>query len=226
MFFALGHPRSALSDLNPELVVTYTLLRDDVDGLIAQLGEHYYDKDHYYAVRAQQPADLTDVERAARFIFLNRTCFNGLHRVNQRGQFNVPFGKYANPTICDEDGLRRASAALQGVELRHEGFEGVVARARPGDFVYFDPPYEPLTKTASFTAYTAGGFGGDAQGGLRAVVDALDAKGVRVMLSNSDTPAMRKRYKGYDLTTVQAPRAISRDGASRLAVSELVVRNY
>lgn len=220
-------PRGAvLSDVNPELVHLYTTVRDDVEALIEDLGRHTYERQYYYGVRALDPATLPPIERASRMMFLNRTCFNGLWRVNRRGQFNVPFGRYTNPTLCPEDRLRAMSRALHDTEIRHTDFAGAVAGARRGDFVYFDPPYVPLTRTASFTSYTAEAFGLADQERLATLFTALGRRGVRCMLSNSDTPLVRELYAGHRIDQVLAPRAISRDPENRHPVSELIIMNY
>jgi DNA adenine methylase len=160
------------------------------------------------------------------FLYLNKTCFNGLHRVNRRGEFNVPAGKYKNPRILDAENLRAASTALARADVRCAGFEELLGSARPGDFVYLDPPYVPLTATASFTAYAQDGFGMAEQERLRDVYRELDRRGCKLMLSNSDTPAVRALYREWRIDVVMAPRAVSCDGAGRQAVAEVVVRNY
>jgi len=157
LFFSLRPAKGVLGDVNGEIVDCYTAVRDDVGGLVAALQNHRYDAGHYYAVRDADPAKLSLVERAARTIFLNKTGFNGLYRVNRAGKFNVPFGRYAKPSICNEENLRACSAALANVELVAGDFERVASRARAGDFVYFDPPYVPLSRTAAFTAYALAG---------------------------------------------------------------------
>lgn len=215
--------RAVLSDANPVLVDTYTAIRDDVEGVIAALGAHRYDRDHYYTVRAWDPATLPAAGRAARVIFLNKTCFNGLYRENSRGQFNVPFGRYANPRFCDGENLRAVSRALQGVEIRREEFGGVLDRAVAGDLVYFDPPYEPASATASFTAYHKGGFGRDQQQALRDVFATLAGRGVHVLLSNSDVPFIRDLYAGFRIDRVLAARSINSKADRREAVGEVLV---
>ena len=226
VFFHLAPGEAHLSDVNPELVNAYSVIRDHVDALIETLAGYQHDREFYYALRAVDPETLSPVERAARIIYLNKTCFNGLYRVNRRGQFNVPFGDYKNPRICDETGLRAAHAALQGVSVTHQGFDAVLAEAKSGDFVYFDPPYHPLSPTASFTSYAADDFGPEDQIRLAAVFRRLDAKGVKIMLSNSDTPFIRDLYEGFHIQQVWAPRAINRDASKRKGVPEVVVTNY
>jgi DNA adenine methylase len=184
--------------------------------------------EQYYAVRkrynATTPAD--GLPRCAQFIYLNKTCFNGLHRVNRRGEFNVPAGRYANPRILDEDVLRAASHALGAAQLMCGSFEEVLQTARAGDFVYLDPPYDVENDAAGFTAYAASPFGPSAQDALAHVFQALDRRGCKLLLSNSATRANRDRYAGYQITEVVAPRSISRSADQRHAVVELAVRNY
>ncbi|MFO0750197.1 MAG: DNA adenine methylase [Myxococcota bacterium] len=220
-------PRNAqLTDMNAELVNLYEVVRDDVESLVDDLRHHAHEREYYYAVRALDAARLGRIERASRFIFLNRTCFNGLYRVNRRGQFNVPFGRYDNPNLCPEDRLRAVSRALADTAIAVADFEDAVADAKRGDFVYFDPPYVPLTRTANFTSYTAGDFGEGDQRRLADVVRRLGKRGVRCMLSNSDTPFTRELYAGLRIEAVMAPRAISRAAETRRPVSELLVRTY
>ena len=218
--------RALLSDLNAELVHLWRTVRDDVEPLIALLQTYKYEKEFYYSVRELDTTKLNDTERAARMLYLNRTCFNGLYRVNRTGKFNVPFGQYSNPLICNADNLRNVNRAIQGVELQNWGFETVLESAAAGDFVYFDPPYQPVTRTSRFTQYTAEAFNESHQERLKDVVRILDNRGCLVMLSNSDTPLVRDLYKGFDIQEVQAPRAINRNGKRRGTVTELVVRNY
>lgn len=226
LFFGLRPKKARLSDVNAELVDCYTAVRDDVDSLIAELKRHRYEKDHFYRVRALDPRSLSLPARAARTIFLNKTAFNGLYRVNSSGQFNVPFGRHRDPQFCDEDNLRACCRALRKVELIVADFTDVLKKSNEGDFVYFDPPYVPVSKTAYFTAYAPGGFGWPDQQRLAAVFVELDRMGVQVMLSNSDVPALRKLYAGYRLDRVAAARAINSKVEGRGKIAELVVRNY
>jgi DNA adenine methylase len=225
LFFSLRPPSGVLSDVNREIVDCYTAVRDDVAGLVVALRDHRYDSKHYYAVRAADPAKLPLVERAARTIFLNKTGFNGLYRVNRAGKFNVPFGRYAKPAICDEANLRACSAALANVELVAADFERAAARASAGDFVYFDPPYVPLSRTAAFTAYAPGGFDLDAQARLAAFFGKLAGRGVAVLLSNSDVPEIRKLYARYRMDSIEATRVINCKATRRGPVRELLVHH-
>lgn len=231
MFFARRPARALLADVNPALVGTYEAVRDDVEGVIAaltRLARRGHAEDAYYAVRERYNRErrAPKSERAAMFLYLNKTCFNGLHRVNRRGEFNVPAGRYKSPRIVDPGNLRAASAALRGAELRCAGFEELLGSARPGDFVYLDPPYVPLSATSSFTSYAQDGFTMDDHVRLRDVVRELDRRGCRVMLSNSDAPAVHDLYRGFRIDKVVAPRAVSADARGRAPVTEVVVRNY
>jgi DNA adenine methylase len=214
-----------LSDVNAELVSCYRAVRDDVESVIRALGKHVYDSDHYYEVRARDPNKLPTAQRAARTIYLNKTGYNGLYRVNRSGQFNVPFGRFTNPLFCDEDNLRACSRAFAGVSIEHGDFSAVVKNAKKGDFVYFDPPYVPLSPTSDFTAYIPGGFGEVEQRKLGKVFAALAKKGVHVMLSNSDTPLVREIYADFDIQVVFASRSVNSNAARRGKLAEVVVRS-
>lgn len=215
-----------LSDINSSLIDVYLGLRDYPDVVIDALKHHVHEHDYYYFVRALDPQGLTLPERAARIIYLNKTCYNGLFRENRAGQFNVPFGRYRNPTICDEPNLRAASRALQGVDIARRHFATVLDVAKPGDFVYFDPPYHPVSATANFTAYDRNGFGPDDQRQLRDVFAVLAERGVAALLSNSDTPFVRELYAGFPIETVYAARAVNSKGNGRGKVAEVIVRNW
>lgn len=224
--------RYQLSDVNPELVNCYRVIRDQVDALIAQLAEHKAQhhaqgSDYYYTVREwdRQPdwSQQDDVTRAARMIYLNKTCYNGLWRVNSKGYFNVPVGRYKNPAILDEPRLLAASDALDGVDLCVQDFEAVVHQAGAGDFVYFDPPYVPLSDTANFTSYARRSFGPEQQRELARAFATLADQGARVMLSNSDTSFVRALYKGFRVHTVTARRNINSAKRKRGRVNEIVV---
>jgi DNA adenine methylase len=212
--------------VNAELIDCYEAVQNHVDDVIRALKKHRYEAAYYYRVRETNPASLSLPERAARTIFLNKTGFNGLYRVNRAGRFNVPFGRYTNPLICDESNLRACATALEGVELGRHGFAAVVERAQKGDFVYFDPPYVPVSRTADFTSYVSGGFGLAEQKRLAKVFAKLASKGVQVMLSNSDTPTVRDLYRRFRIDRVLASRSINSDGARRGKVGEVVVRSF
>lgn len=226
LYFELAPKKAVIADLNQELIDCYTAIRDDVDSVIQILKKHKYQKEYFYRVRAQKPFELSLPERAARMIYLNRAGFNGLYRVNKKGEFNVPFGRYNNPTICDELNLRGCAHHLNGVELRCEMFEDVVKTCKPGDFVYFDPPYIPLSNTAYFTAYEKGKFGMADQERLATVFDELSKRGVHAMLSNSDVPWMRSRYQHHHIHSVSATRMVNSKGSKRGPVGEVIVTSF
>lgn len=226
LFFALGHGSSVLSDSNEELINCYTIVRDCIDELIGLLSAHLNDADYYYEMRSTQPSDLTPIERASRFIFLNRTCFNGLYRVNARGEFNTPFGRYKNPKICDEVMLRSASEALGSVALVPGGYTEALSLAEAGDFVYLDPPYVPVSKNADFKRYTKEQFREDDQRRLAEEFRRLSRLGCNVMLSNSWHPLVEELYAGYKIEVVEARRLVNCDASKRGPVKEAIVRNY
>jgi DNA adenine methylase len=215
-----------LSDVNKELVNCYVAIRDQVDDVIRALQEHKYESGHYYAVRAQRPEDLPPPKRAARTIFLNKTGYNGLYRVNKSGQFNVPFGRFTKPLFCDVENLRACSRALRGVSIEVADFASVLKQAKKGDFVYFDPPYVPISPTSDFTAYIPGGFGAAEQKKLAKVFGQLAKRGVHVMLSNSDTPFVRELYADFRIDVVYAARSVNSNASRRGKLPEVVVRSY
>jgi DNA adenine methylase len=233
LFFALaagkGEPGAPsfrcaiLADKNEDLVACYRAVRDRVESVIRALGPYKYDRDLYYRAREQDPRSLDDVARAARLIFLNRTCYNGLWRVNSKGKFNVPFGRYKNPTILDPEGLRIASKLLSGVDVRVSDFESVTSGLGPRDFVYFDPPYVPVSKTADFTAYSSDKFDAAEQNRLRDRMRELKKRGVPVLLSNADTEQTRELYREFCVERVLMRRNINRDAKKRGDIAELLV---
>jgi DNA adenine methylase len=225
LFFAVAPRRATLSDSNGELVHCYRQVRDDVYSVLDALARHVYDRDHYHKIRALEPRQLTPAARAARFIYLNKTCFNGLWRVNRAGRFNVPIGRYKNPRFHDPSTLISAHQALRGVDVLHAQFEEALARAHPGDFVYLDPPYDPVSATSSFASYTADGFSWDDQKRLARSCIALNRRGVRFLLSNSATGRIRELYRGFEQRLVRAPRFINSKAESRGRVDELLVFN-
>jgi DNA adenine methylase len=232
LFFALQRAgrlagcRVVLSDANQELIDTYLAIRNQVGQVIELLRAHKarHSSEHFYEVRAQGPEQLRKrVERAARMIYLNKTGFNGLYRVNSKGKFNVPLGRYKNPLICDEPNLRAVAKALQPVEIVRAGFEQVLERAKRGDFVYFDPPYVPVSATANFVAYGKDGFSPQHQLGLAQTFAALAKRRVHVMLSNSDAPDVHTLYGAFQIDTVQARRSVNSRRDRRGPVGELIV---
>lgn len=231
LFFELARTRrlpkeTFLSDTNGPLIETYLAVRDHVEDVIDLLKEHKarHGEDYFYGVRAHVPETLP--ERAARIIYLNRTCFNGLYRENSKGEFNVPFGRYINPPICDEENFRAASVALRKANIEQRSFETVLERAKPGDFVYFDPPYHPLSETSSFTSYDRNGFGEDDQRHLAFVFSELADRGVKALLSNSMTPLISALYARFTIDEVFANRAVNSRGDRRGKIPEALVRNF
>lgn len=226
VFFAMPERigKAYLSDVNRELITAYTVIRDDVENLIDALQKHarghHADEGYYLRVRAQEPEAPLQV--AARFIYLNKTCYNGLYRVNSEGKFNVPKGSYQNPGICDAEGLRQASTALAYVDVKEQSFEAT--EPSDGDFVYCDPPYD-----GTFTSYAPGGFGDVQQKLLRDTAVRWRNNGVSVMISNSDTSLIKELYDNRSLfrvRRVRAPRYINSDGEGRGSVEELLVTTY
>jgi DNA adenine methylase len=226
LFFALTPAHASLTDVNSELIDCYRMVRDRVEDAIVALRRHRYAPEHYYRVRAMDPSTLKLPERAARTIYLNKTGYNGLYRVNRAGKFNVPMGRYTNPTVCDADNLRACSAALQRVELKQRDFAEQASRAKAGDFVYFDPPYDPMSATSAFTSYAPGGFGHEAQRRLAELFARLARKGVHVVLSNSDTPLVRELYRPFRIAPILAARSINSRGSRRGKVGEVVVTSF
>ena len=217
---------SALTDINFELINAYCCVRDRVEELILLLAEHQvsHSKDYYYQMRKQNQG--TTLEKAARLIYLNKTCFNGLYRENSKGEFNVPIGKYKNPTICNAEGLRSVSLSLQSAKLEVRPFDAVLDYATAQDFVYFDPPYYPLSPTSNFTAYSSYCFNENDQIRLKDTFAQLAKQGVKVMLSNSDCFFIRELYKEFNIYEISAARAINSNAKKRGKITELLITSY
>ena len=227
VFFYLQPSKAVLTDINADLILTYRCVRDDLEDLITSLQAHKqrHNSDYYYDVRNSYTG--TDLEKAARFIYLNKTCFNGLYRVNSQGKFNVPVGKYKNPGICQEEILKLASESLKKVEIKQANFEEVLNYATgSNEFVYFDPPYYPLNKTSNFTAYSNFCFDENQQIKLRDIFIKLANKGVKVMLSNSDCPFIRDLYSDFNIHTISAARSINSNAQKRGKITEVLVTSY
>lgn len=230
----LGKKKASLADYNPRLVATYEGLRDDVDGVIRFLLSHKkkHSEAYYYKVREDLRGDVSKggpkdlVKHAARTIYLNKTGYNGLYRENNSGLYNVPFGRYKNPQICDEENLRACAKALAKATITATHFSTITKRAQKGDFVYFDPPYDPVSKTASFTSYAKGGFNEDSQRLLAQTCKDLHAEGVKVLLSNSYTDFIRDLYSDFTVEAVSANRNINSNPGKRGAIQEALVRNF
>jgi DNA adenine methylase len=233
LFFHLGPQPATLGDTNTELVAMYKAVsshvEDVIDHLAAHKHKHGVDESYYYTVREAFNAlewDEDPPARAAAFIYLNKTCFNGLWRVNREGRFNVPRGDYKDPGIYSVEQLRAASQALRGADVRAGSYVDTTARAGEGDFVYMDPPYDPHSQTSNFTSYTKDVFGRDQQRELAEYARKLRARGAYVMLSNNDTPFIRELYADFCVDDVQVARAINSKGDKRGKVGEVIVTSY
>jgi DNA adenine methylase len=225
LFFHLAPKNAVLGDMNPHLVNLYRTLSHDPDGVVRDLkfhaGEHKKDsRTWYYMVRDawNAPTPMGNVERAGAFVYLNKTCFNGLWRVNKKGEFNVPIGDYTTPVICDEKKLRAAADVLARAAIRHAPYADTIRDAKAGDLIYFDPPYD-----GTFVGYTSDGFNNDDQARLSQTVRELAARGCHVLVSNSDTVNVRTLYAGLRIDSVQVGRAINSDASKRGKVGEVIV---
>ena len=225
--------RCSISDLNSDLVLAYTTIRNKIDGLVSSLKNHEknYQKDskaYYYSIRESNPR--SEIEKTSRLLFLNRTCFNGLYRVNSKGKFNVPLGRYTNPNIVNEENLRSVSEILQSskVSIRCRDFEAVLRDAKKGDLVYFDPPYQPVSDTANFTSYTNKDFTIDDLERLGELCNKLDSKGCSVLLSNSNSKQVADIFssKPWKVSKIQANRSINSNSKKRTGHYELLIKNY
>lgn len=236
VYFSLSPNRAHINDINQTLVQTYINIKTDVEKLITDLKSLEQDflvkdaegrKVMYYDIRTRYNQLESDAfERSLYFLFFNKTAFNGVYRENSKGGFNVPIGSYTNPKIVDEDNLRLVSKALSKTTITNKSYFDAVAKAKSGDFVYFDPPYHPLSETSSFTSYSKDAFSKDDQVNLRDLFIELDRKGVYVMLSNSSAPFIQEIYSGYNQVPVFASRMINSKGDKRGKISEVVVLNY
>lgn len=229
LFFALHPQKALLNDLNKELITTYQVVKDDVESLLTELSGYRNGKAFYESIRnldrKKDFEKLDKVKHAARFLYLNRTCYNGLYRENAKGEFNTPFGHYKTKTLFDEENLRKASLALnKNVLLLSEDFETVLKRTKPGDFVYLDPPYDTWKKD-SFTSYQKNGFTQEDQIRLKRAIDRLDRRHIRFLLSNSATPFIRELYQNYPIEIVKAKRPINSNGKGRGEVEEVLISN-
>ncbi|MGH2760647.1 MAG: DNA adenine methylase [Actinomycetota bacterium] len=224
VFFALQPARAVLNDANEELVICLRAVRDDPDAVMARLNRMPNTRDHFNKVRKQKSERLSEVDRAARLIYLNKTAFRGLWRVNRRGEFNTPYGEYQRP-YYNPATLLAASWLLRSAELRCEDFDQVLRSAKQDDWVYLDPPYVPDRKWGDFTRYTAGRFGPDDQCRLAESIQRLDRKGVRWLMTNSDTAMVRELYSDFNLAILPTRREITLRSADRES-RDLIVANY
>ena len=233
VLFALQPRRALVNDLNQDLITVYRVIREDADALIDHLSRHENTPEYFYRIRdldrdREAYAALSDVEKASRLLYLNKTCYNGLFRVNASGAFNSPYGHYRRPNIVNEQTIRGVSRYFNSCDITFFSgdFAAVLEQVPEGGFVYLDPPYDPVSDTASFTGYNRGGFGREEQVRLKECCDALTARGVKFLLSNSATPFIRELYGSYRVSIVQARRAVNSVASRRGAIEEVLVRNY
>ena len=235
VLFELQPKKAIINDFNSELINVYTVIRDYSEELIKELQFHKDNNtsEHFYAVREydRKPeffSQMTPVQKAARVIYLNKTCYNGLYRVNSAGQFNSPYGKYKNPNIVNETVIRAMSKYFNenNIVIKNEDFKEALKGLRRGSFVYLDPPYMPISSSSSFTGYTENGFNEDKQRELKELCDKLDKKGIKFLQSNSDCEFIRELYSGYRIKTIKAKRAINSKGNSRGEINEVLIYNY
>lgn len=232
VFFNIQPNIATINDFNSELINVYLTIKNSPLELISDLKKHKNESDYFYQIRALDRAQsfesLSNIERASRILFLNKTCYNGLYRVNNSGEFNSPFGRYNNPNIVNESTIRAVSNYLNNNKIRilNSDFEEAVSDVKKGDFVYFDPPYDPLSKSSNFTGYIQGGFDMYEQVRLRDLCNQLDNKGVFFMLSNSATCLVENLYENFNINFVKANRSINSQGSKRGEVDEVLIRNY
>lgn len=233
VLFSIQPTKAIVNDLNEDLIIVYEVIRDDVETLIESLKKHENTAEYFYAIRdtdrnKESYSSMSRVEKASRLIYLNKTCFNGLFRVNSLGEFNSPFGHYKNPNIVNEPVLRAVSKYFNAnnISFYSEDFAETLNRVGKGGFVYLDPPYDPVSDTASFTGYNKGGFDRNEQIRLKQCCDELTTRGVKFMLSNSATDFIKDLYKDYRVTVVKAKRAINSDASKRGAIEEVLITNY
>ncbi len=232
LLFELQPETGVINDRNIELINCYRVIKNSVEELIEDLKKHKNTEEYYYRMRGwdrkKSYKTKTPIEKASRIIYLNKTCYNGLFRVNSQAQFNVPFGRYKNPNILDQEVLRGVSKYFNNnhVQILRSDFSQAVETAEKGDFIYFDPPYDPVSDTASFTGYAMNGFNRDEQERLKATVDELNQRGCKVLLSNSYTDFIVDLYKDYKRVKISALRAINSNARKRGKVDEILVKNY
>ena len=233
LLFFVQPKKAIVNDLNQDLMTVYKVIRDDIDSLLESLKKHENNSEYFYSLRdLDRNKDvynsLSDVEIASRLIYLNKTCFNGLFRVNSMGEFNTPFGYYKNPNIVNEPVLRAVNKYFNtsNITFYSEDFSDTLNRVSRGDFVYLDPPYDPISDTANFTGYNKGGFGKEEQIRLKKCCDELSERGVKFMLSNSSTDFIKELYKDYNIINIQAKRSVNANANKRGAVEEVIIRNY
>lgn len=233
VLYSIQPSKAIVNDLNGDLIAVYEIIRDDVEALIESLKRHENTSEYFYTIRdldrnREIYQAMSKIDRASRLIYLNKTCYNGLFRVNSSGEFNSPFGHYKNPNIVNGPVLRAVSKYFRAsnITFYSEDFAETLSRVGRGGFVYLDPPYDPVSDTASFTGYNKGGFDRNEQIRLKQCCDELTRRGVKFMLSNSATEFIKELYGDYEITIVKANRAINADATKRGAIEEVLIRNY
>lgn len=232
LLFDLQPTQAVINDSNEELINVYTVIRDHPKELIDELKKHKNTPEYFYEIRSidRKPIfnNISNIERASRIIYLNKTCYNGLYRVNNSGKFNSPFGKYKNPNIVNESVIKAVSNYLNNaqVEILNVDYEVALRNVSKNAFVYLDPPYHPISKSSNFTGYVRGGWGEKDQLRLRDICNNLNKKGVKFLLSNSSSDFIKEIYDEYNIHTVRASRSINSDSSKRGKVDELLIRNY
>lgn len=233
VLFSIQPKKAVVNDLNEDLIAVYEVIRDDVDTLIEALKKHENTQEYFYAIRdmdrnKQAYETMSKIDRASRLLYLNKTCYNGLFRVNSAGEFNTPFGYYKNPNITNEPVLRAVNKYFcsSNITFYNKDFSEILEKVPSDGFVYLDPPYDPVSDTASFTGYNKGGFDKDEQRRLKLCCDNLTTRGIKFLLSNSATAFIMDLYHEYSITMVKAKRAINSDASKRGAIEEVLIRNY
>jgi DNA adenine methylase len=232
VLFSLQPSKAVVNDINTELINCYEIIKTLSLDLIQDLQKHTNTEEYFYKIREADRkssfADLSNVERASRVIYLNKTCYNGLFRVNRNGQFNAPFGDYKNPNIVNSEVIKAVSRYLNSndITILNGDFKNALSDAKRGDFIYLDPPYDPLSSTSSFTGYSLEGFGKNEQQRLKDLFEELTLKGCLVMMSNSSTPYIYELYQEYNIIKVPASRNINSNGEERRKIEELLILNY
>jgi DNA adenine methylase len=232
VLFHLQPKKAIVNDFNSELINVYCTIKNNLEELIIDLQKHKNESDYFYEIRSLDRKkifyNLTNIERASRIIYLNKTCFNGLYRVNSSGEFNSPFGRYKNPNIVNEPTLRAVHQYLNtnDIQLRNVDYEEVLQEANKNSFVYLDPPYYPVSESSNFTGYVQGGWNASDQIRLREVCDKLTQKGIKFLQSNSSADLIKKEYENYSIHIVKANRSINSNGEKRGEIEEVIIKNY
>lgn len=232
VLFHLNPKNAIINDFNKELINVYEVIKNNLEELIEDLKVHENNADYFYELRGldrtEKFQNLTLVQRASRIIYLNKTCFNGLYRVNNAGEFNSPFGRYKNPNIVNEPTLKAVNKYLNSnnIIIKSGDYSEVLKEVNENSFVYLDPPYHPISESSNFTGYVQGGWNMYDQVDLRKACDELNENGVKFLLSNSSAEFIKDQYKDYKISIVKANRAINSNGADRGEIDEVLIRNY